>query len=379
MAIGQRKTGEYQILGDTTYFIPYRQPPTNPALIIDEKISFLYGEAMLHLGRLSEMTKKLPDTDRFIKAYITKEALLSSSIEGIQTTLLDVFTQPLLTSRPNKETQLVLNYTKALSRSLDMIKKEGLPIANRVILAAHKELMSMGDGDSANPGHFRSLGVRVGSLVPPPPQEVSKLMAELEKFINDNDTLPPLIKAGLAHVQFETIHPFLDGNGRIGRLLIVLMLVESNILSNAALYPSYYFKKHHLDYYRYLDRVRTDGDFEVWILFYLQAIRDSSIDAYKRAVDIQKLIEELSEKIMQDKQFDSNRESRLKALSILFSFPVISINELSTQLDMSYNTANKIITNFVDLGFLSEETQQKRGKLYRLMPYFEVLQREYDI
>ena len=195
---------------------------------------------------MEEITSSLPDIKRFIKAYVIKEALLSSSIEGINTTLLDIYTQPLLGLKPDKDTQLVMNYRKALEIAISMIKKDGLPISSRVILAAHKALMELGEGDKYNPGNYRKPLVKVGNLISPPTNEINDLMSKLEGYINANDDLPILIKIGLIHVQFETIHPFLDGNGRIGRLLIVLLLIENRILSEPILYPSYFFKKNHL-------------------------------------------------------------------------------------------------------------------------------------
>ena len=234
--------------------------------MLDSQMIELYGEAMLELGKLNEMANRLPNIDRFIKAYVIKEALLSSSIEGINTTLLDVFTQPLFEQRTNKDTQMVMNYTRALSVAFTMIQKAD-PLTTRVILKAHEALMQMGDGDKYDPGNLRKQSVRVGNLVPPPASLVPELMSDIEKYIHEDDTLPPLIKAGLVHVQFETVHPFLDGNGRIGRLLIVSMLTDNKVLAQPILYLSYYFKKHHAEYYERLDQLITHGDFEGWILF----------------------------------------------------------------------------------------------------------------
>lgn len=369
-----RTTGYYEALGNLSSFIPYPLPPANPQFIMDSAMVGLYGEAMLHLGKLNEMAHKLPDPQRFIKAYVIKEALLSSSIEGIHTTLLDVFTQTLMqNSKPNKDTQLVMNYTKALYKAFDMM--HDLPLVSRVILAAHKQLMEIGEGDKSDPGNYRKQAVRVGNLIPASPVHVAQLMSHLEQFINTDTTIPPLIKAGLAHVQFETIHPFLDGNGRIGRLLIVLILVQSKLLTEPIIYPSYYFKQHQLEYYQALDKVRSDGDFESWITFYLGVIRDSSVDAYKRAKEIEALEHDLAQRITNEQQSTKMREIRLKALTAIFSYPVIGIGELSMQLEVTYNTAKKIIDDFLKLGFLVEENKQKRGKLFRFKPYLEILER----
>lgn len=374
-----RTTGHYETLGSVSYFIPDPLPPLNPPLLLNSEMMMLYGEAMLELGKLTEMANRLPNIERFIKAYVIKEALLSSAIEGIHTSMLEVFTSPLTEQRAKKDTQLVMNYTKALAIALSLIRKQGLPISTRVLLQAHEALMQMGEGDKSDPGKYRRQAVRVGQLIPPPPQEVPELMGHLEQFMNMSDSLPPLIKAGLAHVQFETIHPFLDGNGRIGRLLIILMLVEHKILSEPILYLSYYFKRHHSEYYERLDAVRTKGDFEGWITYYLKAMKGSAIDAYKRAKDIEALGEDLTNQMIHDRKLSmSMRDMRLHAISILFCYPIISIAELSRQLSVSYNTAGRVIRYFIKCGFLIKDEQRKRSKFYKFKQYLEVLERSYE-
>jgi Fic family protein len=373
-----RKFGTYEFVGNMKFFIPGNLPPKEPSFQMDSEIIDLYGDVMLQLGKLNEMTDRLPDVDGFIRAYVYKEALLSSSIEGINTTLLDVFTQPMVRTKPNKNTQLVMNYTKAFYKALAMIKQDNFPIIARVILGAHMELMTGGDGDRSNPGSYRKQTVKVGNLVPPPAPMVPGLMAELEKYINTKDDLPVVIKAGLAHVQFETIHPFLDGNGRIGRLLITLMLLESGVLSEPIIYPSLYFKRRHFDYYKLLDGVRTDGNFEDWIKFYLSVIRDSAKDACRRAKDIEGLEKKMEDVIWSDNKSGKARAPRFNAISLLFNCPVISIKELGAQIHVSYNTAGKIVADFIRLGFLVEEDHRKRDRLFKFKSYFEVLEKEYD-
>jgi len=353
-----RESGKYENLGNIRFFVPNPLPPENPPLNLDSEMMTIYGEAMLQIGELKRITKKLPNKKGFIKAYVNKEALLSSEIEGINTTLLDVYTQPILKTQPDKNTQLVLNYTKAIYKALMLIKEENLPISSRVICGAHKELMQIGAGDKADPGNYRKQMVTVGNLVPPAANKIPELMYELEKYINTNESSPPLIKAGLAHVQFETIHPFLDGNGRIGRLLIVLMLIESGLLSEPILYPSYYFKKRRYEYYQFLDAVRTKGDFETWIKYYLTVIRDSGIDACMRAKDIEALNDDVVKRIT-NQETGKVSETKLKAVSIFFRFPVINVKKLSVQLDVSYNTASKIISDFMDTKNNSQKNKQK--------------------
>ena len=373
-----RETGSYQILGDLSYFIPHPLPPGNPSLELNPEIMSLYGDASFALGQLNEMCLRLPDSKRFIKAYVIKEALLSSAIEGIHTTLVDVLTYPLGEGKPNKDTQLVLNYTKALDTALNMLNNEGLPLVSRVILRAHETLMSVGEGDKAAPGFFRQQSVRVGNLVPPPAPEVPRLMSELEKYINEPSNLPPLIRAGLVHAHFETIHPFLDGNGRIGRLLIVLMLINNKLLSLPILYPSYYFKKHHAEYYQRLDRVRTHGDFEGWISYYLKAIRDSAKDAHTRAKEIEALETHLQDKVLNDPNFARIRETATLALNFLFTQPITSIAEMSQNLGKAYNTIQNILQEFIKHNLVSETIIHKRNKLYRFEAYLALLEKEYS-
>jgi Fic family protein len=371
-----RETGKYQNLGEMSFFIPYSLPPNNPPFEMSSEIMVLYGEASFALGQLNEMSRRLPDPKRFLKAYVIKEALLSSAIEGIHTTLIEVFTHPLSGSKPNKDTQLVLNYTKALDTALKMLQEENFPLVSRVILEAHSSLMSAGEGDKASPGVYRKQSVKVGELIPPPATEIPNLISVLEKYINEPSDLPILIRTGLVHVQFETIHPFLDGNGRIGRLLIVLMLIENGLLDMPIIYPSYYFKKHHFEYYQRLDGVRTKGDFEGWISYYLKAIRDSAFDAYFRAKEIEELEKKIKQIIREDKQFIKIRETADLVLGLFFAKPISSITEISKNLDKAYNTISNIIKHFIDLEIIVETTDNKRNKFYRFHPYLAILEKD---
>lgn len=374
----KRETGHYEQLGQQKYFIPDSLPPKEPTFNFSNELIELYGKAMQAIGQLNEMARRLPNTQRFIKAYCIKEAMISSAIEGIHTTLIEVFTQEISdTSKANKETQLVLNYNKALDVALEMTRSQGFPIVSRVILETHLALMTGGDGEKASPGQYRKQQVKVGNLIPAPATKVESLVSDLEKFINNDNSLPALIRAGLAHVQFETIHPFLDGNGRIGRLLIVLMLINSDILSDPILYPSFYFKKRHAEYYKRLDAVRTDGDFEGWVYFYLEAIKEGALDAHKRAKEIERLEQKLRTKISKDKNFSKIKESADQTLSILFQLPVISVRELEGKLKKSYNSTNSIINKFVEAKILVETTSQKRNKLFCFEEYLNLLDKEY--
>ena len=279
---------------------------------------------------------------------------------------------------PNKDTQLVLNYTKALEVALKMLQEENLPLVSRVILKAHEALLSGGHGDNKSPGSYRKQSVRVGSLVPPPAPEVLTMIGDLEKYINEPDELPALIRAGLVHVQFETIHPFLDGNGRIGRLLIVLMLIDSGLLELPILYPSYFFKKNHLEYYQRLDNVRTKGDFEGWIEFYLEGIRDSAIDAYRRAKEIEDLEENIRHKIKYNDAFYKVRGVSDAILDYLFTHPITGVTELSRSLGKAYNTISNRLQHFSSLGIVSHHSVNERNRLYRFDPYLNLLEQEFS-
>jgi Fic family protein len=289
-----------------------------------------------------------------------------------------VFSEPSSDVRPNKEAQLVLNYTKSLEVALDLIQNQNMPLVSRVILAAHQTLMQGGDGDKAAPGTYRQQSVRVGDLVPPTAPHIPELIKNLETYINADTTTLPLLKAGFAHVQFETIHPFLDGNGRIGRLLIVLMLIKEGLLNDAIIYPSYAFKKHQMAYYVALDNVRFKGDFEGWIRFYLQSLIESAEDAWARAKDIELLEKDLTKKILESSLFMKTREDALLMLSLLFQYPVISITEAATHLEKSYNSVGALMERFGEVGILILSSDQKRNKTYLFKSYLDVLEQVYQ-
>jgi Fic family protein len=370
-----RKTGSYYLES----FIPDPLPPSNPPLKFNGEALRLFSEASYELGRLNAVaTRSSPDLKRFINTYVKKEALLTSEIENIQTTLVDVLANDADGFKPNKETQLVLNYIKALNIALNLMKDEGLPITSRIILSPHKALMT-GEGDRSFPGQYRKQPVKVGEFKPPIASKVPELMGDLEKYINQvaND-LPVLIKIGLVHVQFEIIHPFQDGNGRIGRMLIVLMLINNNLLNEPILYPSYYFKKHSTEYYLRLDQVRTKGDFEGWIIFYLKAIKYSCREACYR-IEVIKVHEiTLEEGIKDSSEFAKIRETSLTILKGLYRFPVFSIKQISEESGKSYNTVRSVIDHFLDLGWVVEHNKKTRNKLYCFKSYLECLEANYD-
>ncbi|KKR97157.1 MAG: hypothetical protein UU47_C0002G0029 [candidate division TM6 bacterium GW2011_GWE2_41_16] len=373
-----RRTGEYRLVGPVDYFIPNALPPRDPDFFLDAHMIQLVSEITFMCGQLNELARKLPDLERFVRAYVIKEALLSSDIEGIHTTMLEVFTQPLGEQKTTKETQLVLNYYNALSDGLKLMDSD--PVSSRVLLKVHQDLLN-GEGAHVQPGLYRTQNVRVGYLVPPMFGEVPRLMHELETYIHDRDDqnmLPAIVRAGLVHVQFETIHPFIDGNGRVGRMLIQLMLIESGLLSVPIVYPSYYFKKQRAEYYFRLDQVRLEGDFEGWILFYLKALKESCTDAYRRAYDIEELEKRFTQMITESQDFSKTRQNALRALVICFRQPVITVSALSVALDNAYNTAHALIDRFIENGILVETTVRgKNNKMYIMKEYLDLLEKKY--
>ena len=370
----KRASGIYATLGNTTYFIPDPLPPRNPHFKMTKSVTSLHEAALKSLKKLNAISAKLPDMQRFVRGYVMKEALLSSEIEGIHTTLLDVFTQSI---EPNpkkisKNARLVLNYTDALMATVTLLQEKDLPISTRVLLHAHDVLM--GSESQANPGKFRRQAVRVGSLVPPPADKIPSLMHDLEEYINAHDAIPPLIQAGLVHVQFETIHPFLDGNGRVGRLLIVLMLLDKKLLSLPILYPSLYFKSNRFAYYHWLDSVRTQGNFEGWITFYLKAIKAASNDACKRIEKIEKLIKKLkNNKTLRAALNKLN--SNLTPDDVINQFiahPVLSIDILAKGLERAPEIATEIITSCEKLKILTKNPGNGK-KLWQFKFYVDII------
>lgn len=373
-----RITGNYEYNGNVECFIPLPLPPSNPPLQMSQEIIALYGQTMNNLGQLNSTIYQLPDQKRFLKTYIIKEALLTSEIENIHTTLIDVLNyRKDEAQQSSKSTQLVINYIDAVERAVTMITKESFPITSRVIRESHAALLSNTGNDHACPGEFRKQQVRVGKLIPPPAKKVPDLMAQLEQFINEDLSVLPLIKAGLAHAQFETIHPFYDGNGRIGRLLIVLMLLQDDLLAAPLLYPSYYFKKYQSEYYTNLDGIRTHGDWERWINYYLRAINQTAIDAYKRAIAIQELEENILQKIASDASLKFYAQDLETILSLFFQLPVLMITEIAEKIDRSYNTTKALVEKLIQLNVLTTDPTVKRNKKYVFTPYLELLEKDY--
>jgi Fic family protein len=368
------RSGHYEQLGEHNHFVPSPLPPS-PPLELDKEMLELYGEAMQSLGKFAEAQKRIPSTRQFLDVYIAKEAVYSSQIENINTTLTQVLEYNSKDKSENKDVQEVLKYINALHYGMQLMREKNIPVSSRLIRECHKKLLSGVRGESKSPGQFRKVPVFVGSLVPPPANYIEELIHDLEKFINENNSIIPLIRTGLAHVQFETIHPFLDGNGRIGRLLMVLMMMDYQLISDPVLYPSFYFMKYRSEYYDRLDAVRKKGDYEGWTKYYLRGIRASADDIVKRAWAIDGLLEQCSNDI--EEKHSRVRKNANILLDQLCHTPVIAINDVAERIGASYVTAQKLVAYFVELGILQKENGKQRNKTYSFRKYLEILEQEF--
>jgi Fic family protein len=368
------RSGHYEQIGEHNYFIPSPLPP-KPALQLPGDLLELYGDAMQSLGKFMEAQTRIPSKRQFLDVYIAKEAIYSSQIENINTTLTQVLEYKSKEKSENKDVQEVLNYIDALHYGISLMREKNLPVSSRLIRECHKKLLSGVRGQSKMPGNYRKVPVFVGNLVPPPAHYLDNLIHDLEKFINENNTLPALIKAGLSHVQFETIHPFLDGNGRIGRLLIVLMMMDSGLINEPVLYPSFFFMKYRSEYYDRLDAVRLKGDYEGWVKYFLRGIKVSAEDIVKRAWAIDDLLKECHTVI--DNDLSRIRKNAVHLLEQLCHTPVMSINDVAELINSTYNTAQKLIGFFVEHKILQQVDSKQRNKTYRFYKYLNILEREF--
>ena len=345
------------------------------------RLNSLLESANLALGRLDGMTSILPDTDLFLYMYVRKEALLSSQIEGTQSSLSELllFERAELPGVTLDDVQDVANYVAAMEHGLARMR-EGFPISLRLIREIHEKLLSKGRGSKRQPGEFRRSqnwigGSRPGNavFVPPPPGQVPDLMSDLEKFIHaDTPEIPALIKAGLVHVQFETIHPFLDGNGRLGRLLINFLLCTQGILKEPILYLSLYLKTHRQTYYDLLQRVRERGDWEAWLAFFLEGIAETSRQAADTARELRDLFEADRRRI---ERLGRPAASALRVHRRLQRNPLVAIGDAARDLRLSPPTVANAVRHLENLGILRETTGKQRGRLFVYDAYLDILNR----
>lgn len=364
-------------------FIPAPLPP-QPPLQLDSKLLSRINQAMLALGRLDAISTLLPDAHLFLYSYVRKEAVMSSQIEGTQSSLSDLmlFEMEGIPGVPMDDVQEVSCYVNALSLGVQRIQ-EGQPIAFRLLTELHRALMTSGRGISKSPGEFRRNQVWIGGhradeaeFVPTPANELANCWADLERFINDEPAVTdPLIKAALAHVQFETIHPFMDGNGRLGRLLIPLILVASGVLSQPLLYLSVFFKKHRQVYYDRLQQVRLTGDWEGWLLFFVDAVAETAQQAVAMAQQLNAMRSEHQALLP---VLGRSAPSARQVLDALFEHPIANINTVVQRTGLTPATVGKMMEILArpDLHLVKELTGQKRNRVYAYTAYIDILNQE---
>lgn len=367
--------------GEMAYesFRPAPLPPNPPIEVSGELLTKLI-DANKKIATLEGLSSRIPNMGLFVSMYVRKEALLSSQIEGTQCTLEDIL-NPLIEENTNRDVSDVVNYIRATEFALERLKT--LPLCNRLIKETHAVLLESARGQEKNPGEFRYSQNWIGGqgstlknarYIPPNPEDMLTAMSDLEKYINSDDTLDPLIQAALIHYQFETTHPFLDGNGRVGRLLITLFLMEKDILSTPALYISYYLKMNRIEYYDRMTQVRRTGDYEQWISFFLQAFADSAEDAI-HTIDRLTALHDKSTKLF-DSLTKRQRTSVLKVFSYLESNPIIDIQKTATTLEMSYNTVSKVVSILIEDGILKQTDKSGKAKIYSYTEYLDILRKD---
>jgi len=359
-------------------FIPAPLPP-RPALALDSASQRLLEQALLALGRLDSLATLLPDPQLFLYTYVRREAVLSSQIEGTQSSLSDLllFELEAAPGVPLDDVIEVSSYVAALDHGLRRLR-EGFPLSNRLFREIHGILLAHGRGSTKHPGEFRTSQNWIGGprpglahFVPPPAHAVADCMGDLERFLHDEAVaLPILVKAGLAHVQFETIHPFLDGNGRVGRLLITLFLCHAGVLREPLLYLSLHFKQHRPTYYRLLDEVRVSGDWEAWIRFYLEGVERTATAAVAMAQRLAACFERDRNRLQ-----DAGRVagSALRVHHALCERPLASLAALSERTGLSLPATTAGMRALVELGVAAELTGKKRNRVFAYTEHLAIL------
>lgn len=369
------------LTGEMAYqsFRPAPLPPNPPIALSGELVAKLV-DANKKLAALDGLSARIPNMDLFVSMYVRKEALLSSQIEGTQCTLDDIL-NPLIEENTNRNVSDVVNYIKATEFALNRL--HSLPLCNRLIKETHAVLMEGVRGQEKSPGEFRysqnwiggqGSTIRNARYIPPNPEDMQTAMSDLEKYMNGDDSLDPLIQAALIHYQFETTHPFLDGNGRVGRLLITLFLMEKGILSHPALYISYFLKMNRIEYYDRMTQVRKTGDYEQWVMFFLQALSDSAGDAIQT---IDALTALHNQSVAKLGTFSKRQQTNLlKLFAYIETNPIIDIQKTAAALGLSYNTVSKMVTILVDEGILRQTDKAGKAKIYSYADYLDILRKD---
>ncbi len=359
-------------------FIPRPFPP-DPEVSIDARMAALLSSADQTLGRLDGATDLLPNPDLFVFLYVRKEAVLSSQIEGTQASLMDVLKFEADAASPSnpQDVEEVVNYVAAMNQGLKRL--ETLPISLRLFCEIHQRLMRGVRGRDKTPGEFRRSQNWIGrpgspiataTYVPPPPHEMREALHDLERFLHDKTPMPLLLKIGMAHAQFETIHPFLDGNGRVGRLLITFLLCERAVLRRPLLYLSHYFRQHQAEYYKRLQAVRDQGDWEGWLAFFLRGIQETSAEATETARRIVRMREEHRQLIVE--RLGNGASNALTLLESLYKRPIISVQRAVEVANLAFPNANALVARMVKLGLLREISGRKRDRRFAYSPYLDL-------
>jgi Fic family protein len=384
----KRTTGSYErtIVGgeEVAAFIPLPLPPAEPSLAIDSALAGRLRAAEQALVRLELAGEMVPSLDWFLYAFVRKEAVLSSQIEGTQTTLVDLLAfeaqgdESEQTSPPNADLEEVCNYLEALVYArTELADPKGLPLSMRLLNETHRRLMRGARGAEKLPGEVRCSqnwigGSRPGnaSYVPPPPHALGELLSAFEKYLHVDDTLHPLVRAGLLHVQFETIHPYLDGNGRIGRLLVTLLLDHWKLLSKPLLYLSLFFKRHRQDYYRRLDAVRIEGDWEGWLDFFLDGVATIAEEAVASARELFAIVADDRARVL---AHDGMSIGGLRLFELLPRHPIVTVASVMKFIETTKPTAGRAIELLAAAGVLVETTGKKRDRSYAYRAYLDRL------
>ena len=376
------ETGRYEVTSvggeQVRAFVPAPLPPV-PPLVFEGELQQTMEKALLALGRLDGISTLLPDRTLLLYAYVRKEAVLSSQIEGTQSSLSDLLLFELdeAPGVPIDDVVEVSNYVAALEHGMTRLR-EGFPLSNRLIREIHGVLLSRGRGSTREPGEFRRSqnwigGTRPGNahFVPPPHTAVPDCMPALERFLHaEDDAIPVLVRAGLAHVQFETIHPFLDGNGRIGRLLVALMLCHAGVLREPLLYLSLYLKQNRSAYYELLDRVRRDGDWEAWLSFFLAGVHQTAEGAVSTTQQLSAMFKEDRKRI---EKAGRRAGSALRLHDAIKARPLLSLQEICRISGLTFPTASTAMDRLVELGIARELTGRRRNRLFVYDRYLTIL------
>ena len=379
----KHRVGRYvRQAGDYRAFIPEALPP-EPPVEMDDMMWTLLSQADRALGRLDGSTEILPNPDLFVFMYVRKEAVLSSQIEGTQASLIDLleFEAEATESGKPRDVEEVANYVAAIKHGLARL--ETLPVSLRLIREIHGKLLEGARGGKRDPGEFRrsqnwirpaGCTLKNARYVPPPLHEMMDALSNLEKFIHDDTPMPTLIKVGLLHSQFETIHPFLDGNGRVGRLLITFFLCERGALKHPLLYLSYYFKQNRSEYYDRLQAVRDRGDWDGWLKFFLRGVYEVSQEATKTAREI--IQQREHHRSLISGNLAGGAGNALDLLEALYQRPIVSVQFVSEVTGLAYSNANNLVGKFEEMGLLKETTGKRKHRRFSYEPYLALFEDE---